>query len=120
MNFKMMTTDELAKEFEKICLFQDKCIDLGKTSEYNRSIDRMLSLFQELRGRTTDQRAALSTFYAHRNPQVRLQAAMETLAIFPDRARKVLQTISDRNEYPQAADARGIMRALDEGRFVPD
>jgi predicted transcriptional regulator len=36
-----------------------------------------------------------------------------------DAARQALQIISDREEYPQAADARGMIRAVDDGTFVP-
>jgi hypothetical protein len=37
----------------------------------------------------------------------------------PEAARRTLQVISDRQEYPQAADARGKMRAVDKGTYVP-
>ena len=49
----------------------------------------------------------------------RLRSAFATLALEPEAARRTLQTISDRDEYPQAADARGMMRALDDGSYVP-
>jgi hypothetical protein len=55
----------------------------------------------------------------HPNAQVRLTSAIETLALEPIESRRVLQSISDRNEYPQAANARGMMMALDEGRYTP-
>jgi hypothetical protein len=48
-----------------------------------------------------------------------LKAALATLAVAPEAARATLQLISDRQEYPQAADARGMMRAIDEGTYVP-
>jgi hypothetical protein len=56
----------------------------------------------------------------HPNAQVRLKAATATLAVAPEAARQTLQIISDRQEYPQAADARGMMRAVDKGTYVPE
>jgi hypothetical protein len=65
-------------------------------------------------------RRALIPLLEHPNPQVRLKSAITTLALAPEAARRALQIISDRNEYPQAADARGMMSDLDEGRFIPN
>lgn len=77
----------------------------------------MLQIRAELKLRGS--REALTVFYDHKDPQVRFQAAMATLLVLPERAREVLQRISDRNEYPQAMDARGAMRMLDDGTFKP-
>jgi len=48
-----------------------------------------------------------------------LKSAIATLALVPDAARSTLQTISDQNEYPQAAYARDMITALGDGRFIP-
>ncbi|MCC6778780.1 MAG: DUF2019 domain-containing protein [Hyphomicrobiales bacterium] len=55
----------------------------------------------------------------HANAQIHLKAALATLSVAPEAARRTLQRISDRQEYPQAAAARGMMRALDDGTYVP-
>jgi hypothetical protein len=73
-----------------------------------------------LKSRNGDQRRALLPLFLHPNAQVRLKAATATLAVAPEAARQTLQIISDRQEYPQAADARGMMRAVDKGTYVPE
>jgi hypothetical protein len=57
----------------------------------------------------------LASLYTHSNPQVRLLAAQWSLAVERAAARQVLQDISDRNIYPQAAYARQSLEALDRG-----
>ena len=52
-------------------------------------------------------------------PRSGSKSAIATLALAPLAARQALQVISDRQEYPQAADARGMMRAVDDGTFTP-
>ncbi|HUU66071.1 MAG TPA: DUF2019 domain-containing protein [Methyloceanibacter sp.] len=79
----------------------------------------MKSIEAELKRHDGDQRLALLSLLSHPNPQIRLKAAIATLAVAPDEAREALQNISDRNEYPQAADARGMMEALDDGSYKP-
>jgi hypothetical protein len=46
--------------------------------------------------------------------------AIALLKLEPETARAALQRIVDENDYPQAADARGMLSALDEGRYVPE
>jgi len=79
-----------------------------------------LAVEDALKSRNGDQRRALLPLFLHPNAQVRLKAATATLALAPEAARQTLQIISDRQEYPQAADARGMMRAVDKGRYVPE
>jgi hypothetical protein len=81
--------------------------------------DEMDSLEQELKSRPGDQRQALVSLFNYPNAQVRLTAALATLALAPESACRTLQVISDRHEYPQAANARGMIRALDNGTYVP-
>jgi len=113
------TEEELAEYFVAIAVVQDKAMRQGDHSKYNRLCGEMDAVERELKQRTGDQRRALIPLYEHPNAQVRLKAAIETLALAPDAARQALQIISDREEYPQAADARGMMRAVDDGTFVP-
>ncbi len=53
--------------------------------------------------------------YEHPNPQVRYAAASITQDLAPQAARRVYEIISERNEYPQAVNARWAIRNLDEG-----
>ena len=114
-----MTVEQLVERFVAIALDQDRAIRSDKNADYNRFYDQLEAVKQELRSRTGDQRRALISLYAHPNAQARLKSAIATLALAPEAARRTLQGISDRQEYPQAADARGMMSALDDGSFVP-
>jgi hypothetical protein len=114
-----LTVEELVQRFLSIALAQDKAILFDEIAKFNRLYGQMEAVAVELKNRVGDQRHNLVAFYDHPNAQVRLKAAIATLAVEPESARAVLQEISDRNEYPQAADARGMLRALDEGRYTP-
>lgn len=115
----IMTVAELVAKFEEICVEMDRRLELHHFARYNKLFKEMMSVADDLRNREPDQRMALVPLYRHRNPEVRFHASAETLKINPTEARAVLQRMSDRNEYPQAADARGLMRGLDDGSFVP-
>lgn len=114
-----MTTDQLVAQFISIALDQDRAMTIDDSAKYNLLFSQMDVVKDELRGRAGDQRQALMPLLKHRNAQVRLKAAIALLALEPQAARATLQKMSDANEYPQAADARGMMRALDEGRYIP-
>ena len=73
----------------------------------------------ELKSRAGDQRRALLGLYQHRNAQVRLKAAVATLAVAPEAARRKLQEIADSREYPQAGDAGMTLWNIDRGVFTP-
>ena len=114
-----MMTQELVDQFESIALEQDEALLLGEFARYNKLFRRMSEIKLELKHREGDQRHRLIALLNHKNAQVRLKAAISVLALAPDEARSTLQKISDRNEYPQAADARGIIQAIDEGSYTP-
>jgi hypothetical protein len=80
----------------------------------------MMAVANELRSRPGDQRRSLVSLYDHPNEQVRLKAAIHTLALFSDDAREVLQKLVDDRIFPQSADASGMLRGLDEGTYVPE
>jgi hypothetical protein len=109
-----------ARRFTIIALGQDEALLTNEIAKFNRLYDSMDAVEAELQGRAGDQRQALVPLLGHPNAQVRLKTAIATLGVAPQAARKALQTISDRDEYPQAANARGMMRALDEGTFTPN
>lgn len=119
-DLKKLTTLELVKRFEEIALAQDKADLYDEIKKYNTLYSEMELVSNELKSRSGDHRRELFALHRHRNALVRFKAAIHTLALAPSEARAVLQTISDRNEYPAAADARGILNALDEGRYIPD
>ena len=114
-----MTDEQLVERFVVIAESQDEANLYGDTTEYNRLYDLMEEVEQELRSRPGDGRHALTEFLDHENAQVRYKAAVATLALAPEAARAVLQKLSDRNRYPEAADARSMLDALDDGSYVP-
>jgi hypothetical protein len=111
--------EELLARYLAIALEQDEAIRKDQSRAYNRLYKEMLVVLEQLKARPGNLRRSLVSLLDHRNAQVRLMSAIDTLAIDRDRALAALQAISDRNEYPQAADAKGIMRSLSEGRYQP-
>lgn len=55
----------------------------------------------------------------HANPQVRLRAAKNVLAIAPDEALAALKELADPQLYTQALDAGMTLWNLETGVFVP-
>ena len=92
---------------------------MDEIAEFNRLYGQMDAVKKELKSRPGDQRRALLTLYDHPNIQVRLTAAEGTLAVAPEAARGLLQSIKDSREYPQAADAGMTFWDLDRGIFKP-
>jgi hypothetical protein len=115
-----MTVPQLVEYFIAIALAQDNAMRIDDSTTYNRLFRQMGVVENELKAQSGDQRRALLPLLDHPNAQVRLTSAVATLALAPEAARVALQIISDRNEYPQAARARGMMRAVEEGTFVPE
>lgn len=114
-----MTINELVEQFVAIALAQDEALLVNEIRKYNRLFDDMETVEQELKLRTGDQRRVLRRLYDHPNAEVRLKAAKATLAVAPKAARRVLQTIRERQEFPQALDAGMTLGALDDGTFKP-
>ncbi|MBN9075264.1 MAG: hypothetical protein BGN87_17880 [Rhizobiales bacterium 65-79] len=120
MILSKMPLDKLVDRFEKSCLEQYDASMNFNNSRYNRAFDAMMAVANELRSRPGDQRRSLVSLYDHPNEQVRLKAAIHTLALFSDDAREVLQKLVDDRIFPQSADASGMLRGLDEGTYVPE
>jgi hypothetical protein len=118
-NVEDMTAAQLVEYFTAIALAQDEAMRIDDNAAFKRLFFQMEAVEEELKGRKGDQRRALLCLLDHPNAQVRLKSAIATLALAPLAARQALQVISDRQEYPQAADARGMMRAVDDGTFTP-
>ncbi|MBZ0229510.1 MAG: DUF2019 domain-containing protein [Bauldia sp.] len=113
------STEQLVNDFVEIGLAQfDALLGLDVTRA-NRRYARKRALLDELRHRAGDQRHALLPLLKHKNLQVRLNAATATLALAPTAARQALEAIRASGYMPQAADAAGCLRSLDEGIFKP-
>jgi hypothetical protein len=114
-----LTVKQLVERFVTVALAQYDAIEMDENAKYGRLYSAMEDVRRELKGRAGDQRRALLPLLNHANAQVRLKAAITLLAIAPARARGALQLIKDRKEFPQAADAFGMLRSLDAGTYVP-
>jgi hypothetical protein len=112
-----LTVEQLVARFREIAVAQDNAIHMDDHEAFNRLFHEMRDIEKALKARSGDQRRALMSLYRYGNVQIRYTAAVATVAIAPEEARQVLQTISDRDEYPQAADARFVLENLDKGKF---
>ena len=117
--FHDWSDDSLLKRFVELALGQDDADLDSDTERYNRLFRQMRDVVEELERRPGDGRRVLVRLYDHPNAQVRKTAADATLAVAPDAARRVLQTIVDRREFPQAGDAGMTLRMLDRGTYKP-
>jgi hypothetical protein len=118
-DFKSLTVEQLVSAFEEAGVEQSQAELYNKFSRYNRLFRRMVAIQEELKNRDGDQRIALVPLLEHPNPQVRYMAAEYTLLVAPVASRKALKDLSDKNIYPQAADARGTLWSLEAGRRKP-
>jgi hypothetical protein len=114
-----MTDDALVQRFEQIALAQFDAIRVDNNAKFNRLYRQMDEVDNELRDRGLEARRLLSRLYDHPNPQVRLKAAVRSLAIDPNGARAVLEAIKESREQPQALDAGMSLLNLDRGVFKP-
>jgi hypothetical protein len=118
-HFVKMTTKELVDRFAAIGLAQDQALLGGEIAKFNRLFEQMAGVANELKARDGDQRTALMTLYDYPNMQVRLKAAIHTLAVAPVAARQQLEAIAETHWMPQAGDAGMSLSNLDIGIFKP-
>lgn len=114
---KSTVTSDLVTAFERICLEQFECLLDRKIARYNRLVDKIINIREELKARGG--RQALLPLLNHKNRQVRYQAAMATLLVAPASAKEALEKLSKSHEFPQAADASIALDKLADGSFVP-
>jgi hypothetical protein len=118
-NLESMSVDQLVARFVEIALAQDVAILEDESADYRRLYRQMDEVDDELGARGREARLELLRLYEHENMQVRLKAAVRTLAIAPARARLALEAISASQHHPQALDAGMLIQGLDEGTFKP-
>jgi hypothetical protein len=114
-----LSVEELVERFARNAVEQDNAMLDDDNKKFNRLYSELDLIERALKLRDGDARQKLVPLLKHGNGQVRLRAAIALLALEPEAARATLQSLSDANVYPQAADARGMIRALDEGSYVP-
>lgn len=119
-SLESLTVDQLVELFAALCVEQDKAEQVDDRRKVNRFFWRIDAISNELKSRPGDQRRALLTLYDYANMNVRLKAAKATLAVAPQAARQMVETIATSHWPPQSYDARTCLTALDDGIFVPD
>ena len=88
-------------------------------AKYNRLYKEMERIRAELKKMPGDQRRALLPLLSHPNVQVRLKAAHSLLALYPDLARRALESIRESGIEPQNGEAAMAISGLDEGSYIP-
>jgi hypothetical protein len=119
VQIQAMNVQQLVEHFIYIAVEQSDAAIVNNSAKYNRFYSQMDEVRNELKKREGDQRRALISLFDHPNAQVRLKAAITTLVLAPESSKQVLKNISDRNEFPQAAEANGILWGLEDGSFKP-
>lgn len=114
-----LSVDQLVDRFAAICIEQDQALLYSKIAKFKQLYGQMVAIRDELKRRPGDQRRALMALYDHENAQVRLKAAVSTLAVAPKAARELIETIATSRRYPQAGDAGMTLVNLDNGIFKP-
>jgi|SRR5579884_1948903 len=119
-NVDVLTVQQLVERPAAIGVEQEDAVWDDNNDRYTRLFRQMDEVKNELKRRHGDQRRVLLGLYDHPSVQVRLMAAKATLAVAPNQARRMIETIADSHLLPQAGDAGMCLWALDEGIFVPD
>jgi Domain of unknown function (DUF2019) len=113
-NVEDMRIDQLVEQFTVVAAAEYDALEKGDREKFRGLFRQMTDVMNELKSRPIEQRRALMALYQHPNPQVRYEAAFATSDFAAEAARLVFEIIIERNEYPQAADARGMIRELDK------
>ena len=118
-NLKDMAVDALVTHFAELALAQDQAERIDDIRKVNRLFDALEEVEAELKQRNGDMRTSLLILYDHPNTQVRLKTAKATLAVAPQKARAMLESIRTSGHDPQALEAGMTIRAIDSGTFKP-
>jgi hypothetical protein len=113
------TTETLVQLFAELAVEQDRALLLRTISTVNKIYDKLEAIESELKSRPGDQRSALLPLFNHKNMQVRVKAAMATLAFAPAAARAQLEAIRASGWQPQALEAGMSLGFLDDGVYKP-
>jgi cytochrome c oxidase assembly protein Cox11 len=116
---RTMSVGQLVKLFTGIALQQDEAVLACDVKETSRLFWKLEEVEGELKSRPGDQRRALLPLYDHPNPQVRVKAAIATLAIAPAAARQVLEVIAATCHGPQKLEAGMSLVNLERGIYKP-
>jgi hypothetical protein len=93
-NLTKYAVQELLDQFRNVCLAQYDTYITGKVNKYNKLQDSLLDITREFKRRGIEERRALLTLFADKNPQVRLQAAKSVYSVSPVEAKACLEEIA--------------------------
>lgn len=110
----------LIERFTDIALAMDRANETFDVETYNSLYDPLQAIIAELKARDGDARRHLQQLYDYPNWQVRLAAANATLAVARAEAERVLQSIVDSRQSPQASDAASTLAYLHRGEYKPE
>jgi len=116
-NLSTMPNPDLIREFTELALQQSYAEAREDFARFRVLYDLMQDVADELKVRNS--RHLLVSLYEHPNLWVRYKAAVHSLIVLPQEARAVLEDLKAKKLYPAAADAFGVLRALDDGSFLP-
>lgn len=114
-----LTNEELVERFRQFALDKSKALLDSNTHEANRIFDRMEAIDRELRRRGLEARQALAVLLDDSDIRVRYEAAIELLAVVPDKALATVQAIANRHLMPVSGEAGMALYALERGIFKP-
>ncbi len=128
LNLGTMSLEELVDRFRDAAF--GLAGEVGSPKQYRKFFDRLNSITEELRRRGPDARRALLPLLEcpesgpmwlrrERAAECRYQAAFELLAVEPARARETLAALANGWVDYQRAEARGTLKALEDGSFKP-
>ena len=105
---------DLMTEFVDSCLSQDDTFITGDAKKYNKLYSVIEGVSKELARRSGDARRSLLTLFRHKNPHVRLQAALFAYSVAPADARTCLEAIASARLPDQSLAARMALSRLKE------
>jgi Domain of unknown function (DUF2019) len=110
----------LVGRFRELALDKSKALLDSNTLKANRIFDGMQAIDQELRRRGPEARKALAVLLDDRDMRVRYEAAIELLAVVPNRALATIRAIANRHLMPVSGEAGMTLDRLEDGTFKPD
>ncbi|RBP12306.1 uncharacterized protein DUF2019 [Roseiarcus fermentans] len=113
-NFAKYTVPELLDQFRNACLAQYDTYLTDDVSKRNKLFDFLLAVTRELKSRGVEERRALLTLFADKNPQVRFQAASFVYAVAPVEAKACLEAIAAAGLPDQSLSAGMTLSGLEE------
>ncbi|WP_332119352.1 DUF2019 domain-containing protein [Azorhizobium caulinodans] len=116
--FTNYKTEDLVLYFVDRSMEMKRADDNMDDNAYNTADKKVRDIESELKQRPGDGRHALLPLLAHPNIQVRLNAALATLALSPE-AEAALRGIAPLGSSSQPFTARRMLAALERGTYKP-